>query len=93
VDQPEDNLDNSFVTDLLIDQIRKNSDRRQMILITHNPNIPVLGLAEQVIAMRSDGERGWIEKDGDTDMMRDQIVDLLEGGEQAFLARQEKYGW
>jgi DNA repair ATPase RecN len=93
VDQPEDNLDNCFVTDLLIEQIRKNRDQRQMILITHNPNIPVLGLADQVIAMRSDGERGWVENQGNTDMMRNPIVELLEGGEKAFLARQEKYGW
>lgn len=93
VDQPEDNLDNRFVTDLLIEQIRSNRDRRQMILITHNPNIPVLGFADQVIAMRSDGERGWVESQGNTDAMKGMIIELLEGGEKAFQARKEKYGW
>ena len=93
VDQPEDNLDNRFVTDLLIEQIRNSRERRQMILITHNPNIPVLGFADQVIAMRSDGERGWVESQGDTDVMKNMIIEVLEGGDKAFLARKEKYGW
>ena len=93
VDQPEDNLDNRFVTDLLIEQIRSNRDRSQMILITHNPNIPVLGFADQVIAMKSNGEIGWTHKSGNIEEMKGVIVELLEGGEKAFRARKEKYGW
>lgn len=93
VDQPEDNLDNNFVTTLLLDQIRSSKEWRQLILITHNPNIPVLGFANQVVAMRSDGERAWVEGEGDTEKMKSQIVNLLEGGREAFQARREAYGW
>ncbi len=64
-----------------------------MIFITHNPNIPVLGMAEKVVAMNSDGSRGWVEREGTVDEMKDQIVNLLEGGETAFQTRKERYGW
>lgn len=93
VDQPEDNLDNRFVTENVVDMIVQNRERRQMLFITHNPNIPVLGLAEQVIVMDSSDGRGMVLDQGGVDKMKDQIIDLLEGGEKAFQARKEQYGW
>ncbi len=93
VDQPEDNLDNRFVADVVVPQVKAMRSNRQMIFITHNPNIPVLGMAEKVVAMNSDGSRGWVEREGTVDEMKDQIVNLLEGGETAFQTRKERYGW
>ena len=93
VDQPEDNLDNSFVADVVVKQVEKMRRNRQMIFITHNPNIPVLGMAEKVVAMDSDGARGWVKAEGTVDEMKDQIIDLLEGGATAFKTRKERYGW
>lgn len=92
IDQPEDNLDNHFIFETVVESIRRLKSRRQMIFITHNANIPVLAEAELVIVMNSDGKRGYVEKFGSLDECRDQIVDLLEGGEEAFEQRSIRYG-
>ena len=55
IDQPEDNLDNGFVYETLLPIIRTVKTRRQLIFVTHNPNIPVLGDAERVFVFGSDG--------------------------------------
>ncbi|MFW5750942.1 MAG: AAA family ATPase, partial [Planctomycetota bacterium] len=55
IDQPEDNLDNRFVFEAVVESVRRVKASRQLIFITHNPNIPVLGEAEQVFVMESDG--------------------------------------
>ena len=92
IDQPEDNLDNRFVADTVVGFINKFRADRQMVFITHNPNIPVLGQANQVVVMDSDGRRGEVLAHGDVDAMRTHIVDLLEGGREAFETRKERYG-
>lgn len=92
IDQPEDNLDNHFIYETVVDSIRRLKTRRQMIFITHNANIPVLGEAELVIVMNSDGRRGYVEKTGTVDECRNEIIDLLEGGEEAFELRRKRYG-
>ena len=60
--------------------------------ITHNANIPVLAEAELVLVMTSDGRVGAIEKGGSVDECREQIIDLLEGGREAFELRSKRYG-
>jgi len=92
IDQPEDNLDNHFIYETVVDSIRRLKPRRQMIFITHNANIPVLGEADLVVVMNSDGQRGFVEKAGTVDECRDEIIDLLEGGEEAFELRRKRYG-
>jgi energy-coupling factor transporter ATP-binding protein EcfA2 len=92
IDQPEDNLDNHFIYETVVDSIKRLKPRRQMIFITHNANIPVLGEAELVIVMNSDGHRGFVEKAGTVDECRNEIIDLLEGGEEAFELRRKRYG-
>jgi energy-coupling factor transporter ATP-binding protein EcfA2 len=92
IDQPEDNLDNHFIFETVVDAIRRLREVRQMIFITHNANIPVLGEADLIVVMNSDGKRGFIQKAGSLDECRDEIVDLLEGGEKAFAARSKRYG-
>jgi energy-coupling factor transporter ATP-binding protein EcfA2 len=92
IDQPEDNLDNHFIYETVVDSIRRLKPRRQMIFITHNANIPVLGEAELVVVMNSDGQRGFVEKAGSLDECRNEIIDLLEGGEEAFELRRKRYG-
>jgi energy-coupling factor transporter ATP-binding protein EcfA2 len=91
IDQPEDNLDNHFIYETVVDSIRRLKAHRQMIFITHNANIPVLGEAELVVVMNSDGQRAFVEKAGTVDECRDQIIDLLEGGEEAFELRRKRY--
>lgn len=91
VDQPEDNLDNRFVCDSVVESIRKVKAKRQLVFVTHNPNIPVLGDAERVFVLESDGARAQMATEGDVDDCRDAIVNLLEGGAEAFKRRQERY--
>ncbi len=92
IDQPEDNLDNHFIYETVVKSILRMKRRRQMIFVTHNANIPVLAEAELIVVLGSDGFNGRIEKIGTVDECREEIIDLLEGGEEAFKLRQERYG-
>jgi energy-coupling factor transporter ATP-binding protein EcfA2 len=91
IDQPEDNLDNHFIFETVVNAVQRLKKRRQMIFITHNANIPVLAEAELVLVMNSDGRVGVIEKSGTVDQCREQIIDLLEGGREAFELRSKRY--
>jgi ATPase subunit of ABC transporter with duplicated ATPase domains len=91
IDQPEDNLDNHFIFETVVNAVQRLKKRRQMIFITHNANIPVLAEAELVMVMNSDGRVGAIEKCGTVDECREQIIDLLEGGREAFELRSKRY--
>jgi len=66
--------------------------KRQLVLVTHNPNIPVLGEADHVVVLESDGPRARVVKEGDVDDCKSEIVTLLEGGAEAFRRRGERYG-
>lgn len=91
IDQPEDNLDNRFIFETVVDNIHKVKRSRQLIFVTHNPNIPVLGDATRVFVMESDGERAKAAWTGSVDECKEQIVTLLEGGTEAFQRRVERY--
>ena len=92
VDQPEDNLDNRFIFQTVVESIRHVKAKRQLILVTHNPNIPVLGEADHVVVLESDGAKGRVTKEGNVDQCKTEIVTLLEGGAEAFRRRGERYG-
>jgi hypothetical protein len=91
IDQPEDNLDNHFIYETVVDAVQRLKRQRQMIFITHNANIPVLADADLVVVLNSDGRIGYLEKSGSVDDCRDEIIDLLEGGKQAFELRRKRY--
>lgn len=91
IDQPEDNLDNRFIFETVVETIRRVKQHRQMIFITHNANIPVLAEAEMVVVLNSDGKSGFVQKCGSLDECRDEIVELLEGGKEAFELRRQRY--
>lgn len=93
IDQPEDNLDNAFVFDTVVQSILRVKPSRQLILVTHNPNIPVLGEAERVFVMASSGTAAEVIAAGSVDEMRDHIERLLEGGADAFQRRMKRYGY
>jgi energy-coupling factor transporter ATP-binding protein EcfA2 len=92
IDQPEDNLDNHFIFETVVNAVQRLKRRRQMIFITHNANIPVLAEADLMLVMNSDGRVGGVEKSGTVDECREQIIDLLEGGREAFELRSKRYG-
>lgn len=91
VDQPEDNLDNRFISQTVVESLRKVKEKRQLIFVTHNPNIPVLGDAGRVFAFESDGTTAKVSSAGTVDECKDEIVTLLEGGEDAFRQRKARY--
>lgn len=93
IDQPEDNLDNGFVFGTVVKSLHKVSGTRQLIFVTHNPNIPVLGNASRVVVMHSNGQNALPKAAGDVDGCKDHIVSLLEGGEEAFKKRMKRYDY
>lgn len=93
VDQPEDNLDNRYIYDTVVNAIHRVKRNRQIILITHNPNIPVLGEASGVYVLTSDGERSRLANHGSVDDCKTEIINLLEGGKEAFVRRKDRYNY
>jgi len=93
VDQPEDNLDNGFVHRTIVDSVKRVKKHRQLAFVTHNPNIPVLGDAERILVLDSDGTNGIMRNCGTVDECKSDIVDLLEGGAEAFKQRKERYSY
>ncbi len=92
LDQPEDNLDNSFISDAVIPQLKAIRGKRQLVLITHNPNLPVLGEAAQVVVLEADGRHSKVIAQGDVEAVKQHIVRLMEGGREAFHQRALRYG-
>jgi ATPase subunit of ABC transporter with duplicated ATPase domains len=91
-DQPEDDLDNKFIAKL-VHTLRSLKQRRQLIFVTHNANIPVLGDADRVIVMNmATPTRAASPEIGTVDETKQAILDLLEGGAKAFREREAKYG-
>ena len=101
VDQPEDDLDNSFITDGIVPRMRKAKLRRQFVFSTHNANIPVLGDAELILGLTAEGGaeegRAEIRQEHagaiDSPGVRDLVEKVLEGGRDAFERRRAKYGF
>jgi len=95
VDQPEDDLDNRFIYEDIVRLLREQKGRRQILAATHNPNIPVLGDAELTVALEASEDRARIVVQGSVDRaeVREAVKRIMEGGEEAFRRRAEKYGW
>lgn len=94
IDQPEENLDNQTIFRILVKCIKKAKERRQVVMVTHNPNLAVVCDAEQIIfsscnkqESRFDYESGAIEEPS----IKARVVQILEGTEPAFKNRQSKY--
>jgi predicted ATPase len=94
IDQPEDNLDSEFIYSQLVPVIRMAKERRQIIIITHNPNIAVLGDAEQIVVLKATSERSQIVSRGsiDDEATKEAACALLEGAKAAFIRRGRVYG-
>jgi hypothetical protein len=101
VDQPEDDLDNRFITEGVVPIMRQEKRRRQFVFSTHNANIPVLGDAELILGLAASGEG----REGhakiapehmgsiDSKPVRELVEEILEGGKDAFEMRRSKYGF
>jgi predicted ATPase len=102
IDQPDDNLDNVSVYPSLIEYFRARKRTRQIIIITHNPNLVVNTDAEQIFVATFDGSRnpkiayrsGALEdtnSSGPTLGIREEVCKILEGGTEAFQLRERRY--
>lgn len=95
LDQPEDDLDNHLIYDLVVQQIRVNKQRRQLIIVTHNPNIVVNGDAEMIYVLDFNyqchvkkQESGSLQDQA----VRSEVCKVMEGGKVAFERRYQRLG-
>ena len=96
-DQPEDNIDNAYISNTLVDLIKEKKKTKQLIFVTHNPSLAVYGDAFNYIYVTNEEVDGvqkisysnyLVEKKDD----KDKIMDILEGGKKSFVNRDRKYG-
>jgi ABC-type lipoprotein export system ATPase subunit len=97
LDQPEDNLDNAFIAERIVEELRKAKLDRQFLFATHNANIPVFGDAEWIGVFEANDDQATIPEhhQGAIDLPDIQRLsaDILEGGRDAFDQRRLKYGF
>lgn len=93
IDQPEDHLDSEFVYKTIVANLKKIKETRQVIIVTHNANIAVLGDAELIVPLRSTSDKTSIVNRGSIDRasIQKDCCAILEGGERAFSQRQNIY--
>jgi len=93
LDQPEDDLDNHLIYGLVVQQIRSNKQRRQLIIVTHNPNIVVNGDAE-LIHVLDFNNQCHVKQTGSLQEqdMRQEVCQVMEGGSEAFERRYQRLG-
>lgn len=93
LDQPEDDLDNRLVYDLVVKGLKKAKEKRQIIVVTHNANIPVNGDAEYILSMDSTSTDIKVLYSGtvENSAIKKEICDVMEGSEKAFKLRSQRY--
>ena len=92
IDQPEDDLDNQIIYNEIIKEIKSRKKDVQFIFATHNANIPVLGDSDQVIAVSYDEKKVDVSTGSiDNKDIQSKVVDIMEGGREAFTKRTEIY--
>jgi ABC-type lipoprotein export system ATPase subunit len=97
MDQPEDNLDNAFIADRIVTEIRSAKIERQFLFATHNANIPVFGDAEWIGVFAVEDGQASLPPDAqgaiDLPGIQEKAAEILEGGKTAFIQRKDKYGF
>ena len=92
LDQPEDDLDNKLIYDLIVRQLRETKTKRQVIVVTHNANIVVNGNAEMVLPLEVVRGQTYVQQPASIQQrnVREYICNILEGGEKAFEQRYKR---
>lgn len=93
IDQPEDDLDNRYIYDEVVTVLARVCESRQVVVATHNANIPILGDAEMVLALDAQSDQGTVLACGGLEdpEVAQWARKILEGGEAAFHARHRRY--
>lgn len=93
LDQPEDDLDSFLIYDLIVEQLKRSKEFRQVIVVSHNANVPVNGDSEHIVIMNPESkhieklEEGSIDKEA----VKDFVLKVMEGGKDAFDFRSKRY--
>ncbi|MCY4234610.1 MAG: hypothetical protein OXE59_12840 [Bacteroidetes bacterium] len=95
IDQPEDDLDNQYVYNIIVDLLRRQKFKRQILIATHNANIPVNGDAELIVALGAEDKVGKVMGAGsiDSSQIKKLVTTILEGSAEAFRLRRQRYGY
>lgn len=105
LDQPEDDLDTEWISGLVVAELRASRRKRQLIVVTHNANIPVNGDADRVIVLENKEGSTRVRMSSTTEgdhlhcgaievpEVRSYIQNIMEGGIRAFIQRERKYGY
>lgn len=105
LDQPEDDLDTEWISELVVAELRASRWKRQLIVVTHNANIPVNGDAERVVVLENKDGAIRVRRSSDAashvlhcgaievPQVRSDIQNIMEGGIRAFVQRERKYGY
>lgn len=98
IDQPEDNLATNYINHDLIEMIKKIKEDKQVILVSHNATIPMLGDAQNLIICENDGEKLYInsatlESEIKGKKTLDWIAELTDGGKPSIKKRVKKYNF
>lgn len=95
IDQPEENLDNQSVFKILVQFIKEAKNKRQIIIVTHNPNIAVACNAEQIVHVTIDKKNKnavqFISGSLENKVINDAVIDILEGTFPALNTRNNTY--
>ncbi|MGG4305977.1 TrlF family AAA-like ATPase [Bacillus wiedmannii] len=93
LDQPEDDMDNYVIYELIVKKISDTKNKRQVIIATHNANIPVNGDSEYIIVMNSESKLIKVLREGTVENkeVKNDICAIMEGGEKAFQMRSQRY--
>lgn len=106
LDQPEDDLDTEWISELVVAELRASRWKRQLIVVTHNANIPVNGDAERIVVLENTNGSIRVRASGlspeaktfhcgsiEVPEVRSDIQNIMEGGIRAFIQRERKYGY
>jgi len=92
IDQPEDNLDGKYISNVLVLLLREQKLKRQIILVTRDANIVIGGDAELIIILKKEsGGTGMLPATIENKVRRPEYIWILDGGETAFRNREAKY--
>ncbi len=94
LDQPEDDLDVRAISKYVVDFLRKQKIKRQIFIVSHNANLVVCGDSEEIVVARKKKKTDFEYKTGaiENDTIRKEIIEVLEGGEEAIRKRKNKLG-
>jgi hypothetical protein len=93
IDQAEDHIDGAYINHVLVKSVALAKRDRQLIIVTHNANVPVLADAERSFLLSADDGVGVVARSGTVDEMHTWMEAMLDGGSEAFLQRSKRYGY